>query len=74
MDPFTCVFLHSTSFRGPIGSSTEGPRSGIHMRPPTQHSVPRPHREVHLRLQWRCPHAVTLPSTAFRGPIGSSTE
>eukprot|EP00959_Pyramimonas_sp_CCMP1952_P411195 8616647-Pyramimonas_sp.AAC.1 len=29
-------------------------------------------REVQLRPHRRCPHAFPLPSTAFRGPEGSS--
>ena len=33
-----------------------------------------PYRELHRRSQWRSPHAPLPPSTAFRGPIGSSTE
>ena len=31
-------------------------------------------RELHRRSQWRSPHASLTPSSALRGPIGSSTE
>eukprot|EP00959_Pyramimonas_sp_CCMP1952_P452507 9466699-Pyramimonas_sp.AAC.1 len=40
--------------------------------PPIQYSASWPHRELHVRLQWGRPHAP--PRTAFRGPVGSSTE
>eukprot|EP00959_Pyramimonas_sp_CCMP1952_P265503 5551539-Pyramimonas_sp.AAC.1 len=40
---------------------------------PSQYSALRLHRELHRRPQWRRSHASAPPSTAFRGPIGSST-
>eukprot|EP00959_Pyramimonas_sp_CCMP1952_P309649 6480077-Pyramimonas_sp.AAC.1 len=42
--------------------------------PHTQYSASWPHRELHRRSQWDCPHASRTPSTAFRGPIDSPTE
>eukprot|EP00959_Pyramimonas_sp_CCMP1952_P145278 3041839-Pyramimonas_sp.AAC.1 len=39
-----------------------------------QYSVAWPQRELHRRSQWRSSHASPPPSTAFRGPTGSSTE
>eukprot|EP00959_Pyramimonas_sp_CCMP1952_P226183 4729667-Pyramimonas_sp.AAC.1 len=50
----------NTAFCGHIESSTEGSRSTVRMRPP--------------RFQVYRPHASPPPSTALRGPIGSSTE
>eukprot|EP00959_Pyramimonas_sp_CCMP1952_P242581 5070006-Pyramimonas_sp.AAC.1 len=47
-----CVSPPSTSFRGPIGGSTDGPSGGVHVRLPTRHSVSWRHRELHLRPQW----------------------
>eukprot|EP00959_Pyramimonas_sp_CCMP1952_P118485 2477422-Pyramimonas_sp.AAC.1 len=40
----------------------------------TQVNASWPHGELNRRLQWRCPRAFPPPSTAPRGPIGSSTE
>ena len=44
----------------------------------TQHSASWPHRELHLRSQWRRPHAVRAPfwhtPHKFRGPMGSPTQ
>eukprot|EP00959_Pyramimonas_sp_CCMP1952_P301092 6299660-Pyramimonas_sp.AAC.1 len=41
---------------------------------PTQHNFPWHHRELHRRPQCLYSHAPPPPSTAFRSPIGSSTE
>eukprot|EP00959_Pyramimonas_sp_CCMP1952_P449801 9418087-Pyramimonas_sp.AAC.1 len=40
----------------------------------TKDSASWPQRELRRRLQWHRPHASTSPRTAFRGPMGSSTE
>eukprot|EP00959_Pyramimonas_sp_CCMP1952_P002153 44244-Pyramimonas_sp.AAC.1 len=43
------------------------------MSVPLSH-VSWPYRELDLRPQWGWPHASVTPSTAPRGPIGSSTQ
>eukprot|EP00959_Pyramimonas_sp_CCMP1952_P256086 5348785-Pyramimonas_sp.AAC.1 len=41
---------------------------------PTLYSASWPHKELRQKPQWRCSHASAHPSTAPRGPIGSSNE
>eukprot|EP00959_Pyramimonas_sp_CCMP1952_P457743 9475442-Pyramimonas_sp.AAC.1 len=41
---------------------------------PTQYGTSWPHRVLHLRSQWGCPHASPPPNTALRGSTGSSTQ
>eukprot|EP00959_Pyramimonas_sp_CCMP1952_P003132 64769-Pyramimonas_sp.AAC.1 len=43
------------------------------MRLPPQGSASRPHKEFHLRPQWKYSYAFPPHNTAFRGPTGSST-
>eukprot|EP00959_Pyramimonas_sp_CCMP1952_P178718 3735643-Pyramimonas_sp.AAC.1 len=42
--------------------------------PPTQCSVSWPHKDLHRRDRCYRPRAYPPPSTAFRGPIRSSTD
>eukprot|EP00959_Pyramimonas_sp_CCMP1952_P277228 5795816-Pyramimonas_sp.AAC.1 len=66
-------FRHTPhTFRGPVGSCTEGPSGCVGMAAPHpfRHTMAAPHPFRHT------PHTFRRrgPRTAFRGPIGSSTE
>eukprot|EP00959_Pyramimonas_sp_CCMP1952_P200845 4200744-Pyramimonas_sp.AAC.1 len=57
----------------PKGATPKAPGVVSTCVSPTQHRISWPRSELHLRPQWRCPHASPPPTTAFRGPVGSFT-
>eukprot|EP00959_Pyramimonas_sp_CCMP1952_P363615 7614197-Pyramimonas_sp.AAC.1 len=65
---------HPSYVSWPHRSSTEGPVAQSACVSLTQYNVSWPRMEPHRRSPWRSPHASPSPSTALRGPIGSSTD
>eukprot|EP00959_Pyramimonas_sp_CCMP1952_P292705 6121791-Pyramimonas_sp.AAC.1 len=61
-------------FAAPEGAPPKVPVAHFDCVFPSQCNGSWSHRELHRRSQWCRSYASPLPSTAFCGPVGSSTE
>eukprot|EP00959_Pyramimonas_sp_CCMP1952_P158613 3317769-Pyramimonas_sp.AAC.1 len=52
-------------FVAPSGAPPKAPVAVSTCASPTQHSASWFQRELHIRRQWRCPHASPPPSTGL---------